>query len=117
MLIVRRQLSGVGDTFPGVRKMGTSADMPAAPGLRDAIYRVGELLDRDVCWLYQRRWHFPLEDGCTIAISPDSAGRLRLEACRWTRPVATLWTLEDDEARLAAAVRELADTGGVVVGA
>lgn len=92
-------------------------DMPCSRSVRDALYEVGELLGRDVCWLYQRRFHFPLEeDGWTLAVSPDSAGRIRFEACHWTRPVATLWKFDDDEARLADVVRELAAIGGAHVG-
>ena len=89
--------------------------MPRSQQLRDLLYRVGDLLGRDVCWLYQRRFHFPLaRDGWTLAVSPDSAGRVRLEACHWTRPVATLWIFHDDDARLAAVVEELHQIGDAI---
>lgn len=92
--------------------------MPFPKATWDLLGRIGELLGRDVCWLYQRRFHFALElDGWTLAVSPESAGRFRLEACRWTRPVLTLWVLEDDGDRLEATVRELCESGGVRVGA
>lgn len=80
-----------------------------------ALERVGQLLGRDVCFAYQHRFHFQLRrDGWTIALSAESAGRFRLEACRWSRPVVTLWVLEDDDARLAGAVLELAERGVLV---
>lgn len=92
-------------------------DMPRSKQVRDLLHRVAGLLGGDVCWLYQRRFHFRLaQDGWTLAVSPDSAGRTRIEACHWTRPVATLWIFHDDDARLAAVVQELAAHGGARVG-
>lgn len=85
---------------------------PAPETISGTLRVVGDLLGREVCWLYQRRFHFPLdEDGWTIAIHPESAGRFRVEACRWTRPVITLWAHENDGARLADVVLELAAHG------
>lgn len=81
---------------------------PAPDRTRLVLERMGELLDANVAWLYQRRYHFALGDGWTIALSPESAGRFRLEACRWTRPAATLWARAGDEDRLAGLVLELA---------
>ena len=72
-----------------------------------ALREVAALLQADRCWLYQRRYHFALCDGWTIAISPDSAGRIRIDACRWTRSRTTLWALESDTDRLAGVVCEL----------
>lgn len=80
---------------------------PAPDRIRRTLLAVGELLDLDRCWLYQRRYHFSIADGWTIAVKPESAGRLRIEACHWTRPASTLWTLAEDEDRLAGAVLEL----------
>jgi hypothetical protein len=92
-------------------------DMPRNDHVRDVLYRVADVLGWDVCWLYQRRFHFQLaHDGWTLAVSPDSAGRIRFEACHWTRPVATLWIFQDDDARLARIVEELAAIGGARVG-
>ena len=90
--------------------------MPSPTRTRDLLYRIGEQLASEVCWLYQRRYHFALDaDGWTLAVSAESAGRFRFEACRWTRPVRTLYAFEDDDARLAAVVQELAGVGGVRV--
>lgn len=92
-------------------------EVPSPQATRVLLERIASLLGRDVCWLYQRRYHFVLEeDGWTLAVCEESAGRFRIEACRWTRPVATLWARADDEARLAAVVRELAAIGGARVG-
>lgn len=90
---------------------------PCSPTTYRALERVGELLGRDVCWLYRRRFHFTLErEGWTVAISPESAGRFRLELCHWSRTVVCLWALADDDERLAAVVRELEETRGVRIG-
>lgn len=84
------------------------SEIHAPRSTRLVLEEVGRLLDRDVCWLYQRRYHFTLDDdGRTLAVSEETGGRFRLEACKWARPVATLWTLSGDPARLASVVREL----------
>lgn len=92
-----------------------TTDLLIAPPAPDRTLRVlrviGAELGLDRCWLYQRRYHFTLGDGWTIALSPESAGRFRVEVCRWTRPVDTLWTLAEDDDRLAGLVADLA--GGV----
>jgi hypothetical protein len=75
----------------------------------DALLAVARVLDVHECWLYQRRYHFSVAYGWSIAFSPESAGRFRLEACRWTRPVDTVWVLADDDDRLAGAVIDLLD--------
>lgn len=99
--------------------MRVVGDMPAAPAVRDALYEVADVLGLELCWLYQRRWHFPLRaPGWTVAISADSAGRIRVDACLWTEPASTVWCLEADRSRLAAVVAELADqVDGVGIGA
>jgi hypothetical protein len=89
-----------------------AADLYAArptPGaMRDALEVARGVLGVDVCWVHRRRYHFPLGEGWTIALCSESAGRIRAEACRWTRPVATLWALAGDRERLAGIVLELA---------
>lgn len=82
---------------------------PAADRTWTMLRAVGDLLGLDRCWLFQRAYHFSLDGhpGWTIAVTPESAGRFRLEACHWSRSRATLWTLADDDARLAGAVLEL----------
>jgi hypothetical protein len=70
--------------------------------------RVGEILGRRFAYMHARCYHFALEDGWSISIQAESAGRVRVSACRWTRPVATLWARADDHNRLAGLVVELA---------
>jgi hypothetical protein len=74
-----------------------------------AINVVSDALGERYCWRVGERFFFPLdvERGWFVALSPDSARRFRLEACRGTRPVARLWTHALDFDRLAGLVQEL----------
>lgn len=87
-----------------------AADRPSPERIIDVLTRVGEALGEHVCWLYDGSFHFRLpEAGWTIAVTPESARRFRLESCRATAPRSTVWVLEDDDARLARVVQRLAD--------
>jgi hypothetical protein len=46
-----------------------------------------------------------LADGWALLISPDDAGRFRLEVARSDRVVATMWCMEGDRRRLAELAR------------
>lgn len=70
---------------------------------------VGEALGTDDCYWYAGRFHFDVGHPFTLAIAPESAGRFRLEACRWTRPRDTLFSFATDEARLVALARDMRD--------
>jgi hypothetical protein len=69
-----------------------------------ALRLVAAALGTDVCWHYQGRFHFKLSDAWTLAIRPESAGRFRVETCRWTVPRSTLWAFAGDDARLVSLV-------------
>lgn len=77
---------------------------PAADATDEALLLAADQLGLRECWLYQRRYHFSVGYGWSIALSADSVGRLRLEACRWTRPRSTVWVLAGDVERLAGAI-------------
>lgn len=47
------------------------------------------------------RFHFAVDDRWSLAVSPDDAGRFRLQACYGGRSVATMWCLGVDRDRLA----------------
>jgi hypothetical protein len=95
------------------------ADLHVPRQTRLVLERVGELLEQDTCWLYQRKYHFKLDrEGVrTLAVSEDSGGRFRLETCVLGTAGSTLWTLSHDDARLAAVVRELGEERGARVSA
>ena len=96
------------------------AAYPSPEKMYDALCRVGQLLDQPRCWLHERRYHFVVAEGWSIALSAESAGRLRLDVCRYVRTVTTLWVLAGEDERLAGCVLHLrneiaavaADNGG-----
>lgn len=61
------------------------------------------------CWLYRKSFHFPLADDWSIAISPDTADRLRVEVYHGLTRVlgSTRWVLAGDSTRLIAIVTDL----------
>lgn len=84
--------------------------------MRDLLLHVARLLE-PVTWLYDGGYHFRLPvDGWTVSFSPDSAGRVRVEACRGTVPVSTVWVALDDRDRLTAIVEDLREQAAAVVG-
>lgn len=87
------------------------AATPAIDRIESTLRHVAGLLDVDRCFLYRRSYHFSLGEGWSISITPESAGRFRVDACKWSRPVLRYWTLAQDEDRLAGLVLDLA--GGV----
>lgn len=81
----------------------------AAPShlLADAIYVVAEALDIWECYAHEGRYHFALGGGWSIALSADSGERIRVETCRLTHPVSTMWALAHRHDRLAGLVRKM----------
>lgn len=66
-----------------------------------------ELGERYAYW-HRGAYHFSLVDEWTIALTPESADRFRIDACRGGAPRTTLWSFSDDLDRLAAVVVGLA---------
>lgn len=75
---------------------------PDTRSLIDALRLVGGALGTDVAYVYEGRFHFRLDSRWSVALSSESAGRFRLDACYGGRILATMWCLADDEDRLAA---------------
>jgi hypothetical protein len=68
---------------------------------------IAQHLGVDRCTYYGRAFHFDLGDGdWTVAISPDSADRIRIETCHFGEVCSTRWCRVDDATRLAVMVRE-----------
>lgn len=78
----------------------TTCSPPGADAVLRALRLVALVLERPVTRYYQGRFHFLLTGAWTLAIRPDSAGRFRVEACKWTRPGVTLWAFAGDDDRL-----------------
>lgn len=101
-----------------MRTLCTTAHHPSPQRTWQVLLQVRRQLGASVCWLYKGTYHFSLAvEGWTLAISPDSAGRFRLSACRGAHPVATVWIDEDDWDRLDAVVGELRDKALTTAGA
>lgn len=88
---------------------------PTPAQMRDVLLHVATILE-PITWLYEGGYHFRLPvEGWTISFAPDSAGRVRVDACRGTVPVSTVWVAHDDRERLTAIVTELREQATGVV--
>lgn len=78
--------------------------------LWDALITTGDALDIERCWLHRKSFHFPLGDGRSLAITPDTAERIRVEVFDPRgESVGTRWVLPGDRERLTQVVNDLAD--------
>lgn len=82
---------------------------PTTNELTDAIYAAAETLGIWECYAHEGRYHFALGGGWSVALSADSAQRIRVETCRLTSPVARMWALAHRRDRLAGLVRRLSN--------
>jgi len=73
-----------------------------------AVKIAAETLGSDqATYIFDGRISIPLTGGWALTLSPDDAGRLRLEACLSGRVVATMWCLDHDDDRLRALARSI----------
>ena len=90
-------------------RFASATQTPTSEQTFRGLLAVARALGKRGCWLYQRRWHFTVRDEWTVAISAESAGRLRVDACRHTTPTASFWVLAGDHDRLAGVVLSLTE--------
>jgi hypothetical protein len=76
-------------------------DRPADRDTIAALRIVARLMGAPVTYVLGGRFYFPVDERWALAISPDDAGRFRVEACHGGRPVSTMWSLGIDRDRLA----------------
>jgi hypothetical protein len=88
----------------GLRIFGSP---PETQELADALLVAAEALDQNMCYALDGRFHFTIEGGWTVAISADSAERLRVETCRLSIPRAAMWVLADKHDRLVGLVSRM----------
>lgn len=81
-------------------------NQPVAP-LSDAVRLAAETLDIWECYSHEDRYHFALGGGWSLALSADSADRIRVETCRLTQPASTMWAMSHRPDRLAGLVRKM----------
>lgn len=84
-----------------------SAHRPTTMDTITALRVVGRTLGQTCAYQRDGRFYFPLDSGWCLAISPDDAGRFRVEACHGTRVLATLWVLRSNWRRLAVLAQAL----------
>lgn len=67
-----------------------------------AVWLVGEITGIErASYCFEGRFRFELGAGWSLVLSPDDAGRFRLDACLAAHVRATMWVLAGDECRLA----------------
>lgn len=84
-----------------------AAAYPSNADLFDALRAVARTLGREWAFLHEGTYHFTLGDDWSIGVTPESAGRLRLDAWRGGRNQCTVWTQATDHDRLEAGVEGL----------
>jgi hypothetical protein len=75
-----------------------------------ALEAVAVVLGVDSCWYYRGDFHFCLGEEWTVSLSPETAGRLRIETWRRLRLRDRRWARVDDRARLMELVRDARDS-------
>lgn len=79
----------------------TLACHPTTLDLIGALRFVATCVEAE-CFHHEGRFHFPLDgDDWSLALAPDSAGRVRVEACHRGRCVDVRWADVHDHARIA----------------
>lgn len=86
-----------------------TAARPSDAAIFQTLLRVAALLGERYAYFHAGSYHFALDDEWSIAVSPESAGRFRVEGCRFAVPLDTLWALADDVERLAGLVVGMKD--------
>jgi hypothetical protein len=67
----------------------------------EVLRLVARLMGATCTYTFAGAFYFPVDDRWSLRVSPDDAGRFRLQACHGGRPVATMWSLGVDRDRLA----------------
>lgn len=67
----------------------------------EVLRHVGRLMGASATYALAGSFYFPVDNRWSLRVSPDDAGRFRLQACYGGRSLATMWCLGDDRDRLA----------------
>jgi hypothetical protein len=68
--------------------------------VRTALDVAADVLEAEICWYYRGDFHFHLGDEWTVSITPETAGRLRVETWHRLRLRDRRWARVEDHARL-----------------
>lgn len=83
--------------------------LPDTEDLVTALDVAAEALGKSECWAVDGRYHFTLGAGWSLALSSDSARRIRVDICRRSIPRATMWCMVGCSDRLAGLVVRMAN--------
>lgn len=72
----------------------------------DALHVAADALGVDVCWFYRGGFHFRLPADMHVSITPETAGRLRVETWWNLQPRDRKWAMSDDLNRVSWLVRD-----------
>lgn len=89
---------------------------PTLQQLAAAVHVAADVLDAHAAmYCFEARFAFALEAGWNLHISPDDAGRFRLDAVLAGRVRASMWCRVDDHERLAELVTAARDEASALV--
>lgn len=77
--------------------------------LLDSLRVAADVLRVDVCWFYRGGFHFRVTGDWTVSLTPETAGRLRIETWHLLRLRDKKWAMSGDSNRLRDLVRQSAD--------
>lgn len=80
------------------------------PEIRNTLEFVADVLGVEICWLYRGGFHFKLTGEWTISITPETAGRVRVETWWMLLARDRKWAMSDDRNRLGSLVRDALET-------
>ncbi len=89
-----------------------TAQKPSDAKVFQALVLVAGLLGHRYTYFHRGRYHFAIDDEWSVAVSPESGNRFRVEACRYTVPVGRVWALAENPERLAGLVINTKDAIG-----
>lgn len=78
--------------------------------IRDALDVAADVLGVGICWFYRGGFHFRLASDWTVSITPETAGRYRIETWRLLRLRDKKWARTGDSNRLTHLIREARET-------
>ena len=73
---------------------------PSTQELADGLMVAAEVLEQDTVYAYDGRFHLLVDSNYSIALSADSADRIRVEACKLSCPGAPSWVFAGRHDRL-----------------
>lgn len=93
-----------------MRSLTVLSKQEPAEELWDALQVVSDVLDVSICWYFRGGFHFRLHGDWTVSVTPETAGRIRVETWSLLRLRDRKWAKVDDARRLTHLVLSASDT-------